>query len=139
MKRVLVLLLTQFITLLSFGCCLPSEKEALKPLAPEGRLFTYREMIARARVQAMAAVESFYLDAWTELEQTAGVLEQTARFLPRTTDQPEHLKKVLTVRSSSLRDDAVRLADAARSKNVQAATDALQQIHLTIRTLRAVD
>jgi hypothetical protein len=135
MKRVPALVLT----LASVGCCLPSERDALKPLAPEGRLFTYRELVARARLQATTAVESFYLDAWTEMEQAAAMLEQTARFLPRTTDQPEHLKKVLMVRSSSLRDDAVRLADAARNKDVQAATDALQQIHLAIRALRAVD
>ena len=78
MKRVPALVLT----LAAIGCCLPSERDALKPLAPEGRLFTYREMIARALRQATAAVESFYIDAWTELEQAAGVLEQTARFLP---------------------------------------------------------
>jgi hypothetical protein len=135
MKRVPVL----FVALSSLSCCLPSEKEALKPLAPEGRLFTYREIIGRARIQASSATEAFYTDAWPEIEQAAGVLEETARFLPRTTDQPEHLKKELSTKSTSLREEALRLSEAARNKNVQAVTNALQQIHITVRSLRPVD
>jgi hypothetical protein len=135
MKRLPALLLA----IVTVGCCLPSERESLKPLPEEPKFFTYQEILNRARLQASAALEAFYIDSWMDLEQAAKVLEQTARFLPRTTEQPDHLKKVLVAESDHLREEAVRLGEAARGKNVQAANTSLQTIHLVIRTLRPKD
>jgi hypothetical protein len=93
----------------------------------------------RAKVQAGAALEAFYTDNWLEIEQMAQVLEQTARHLPNSTEQPARVKKLLANDAETLRKQAGRLLDAAKSKNVQATNETLQQIHLTIRGLRPTD
>ena len=93
-------------------------------------------MFNRARVQANAGVEAFYIDSWLELEQTAQVLEQSARYLPKSTDQPARLKASLEKEAEQLRQEAVRLGEAARTKNAKATNEAFQLIHMTIRALR---
>jgi len=115
---------------------MPGEREALKPLPEKGGKFTYQEMYTRARLQAMAAVEAFYIDGWLELEQTAQVLEQSARYLPRSSEPPAHLKVSLEKDADQLRKQAVRLGEAARAKNDKTANEVIQQIQMTIRTLR---
>ena len=122
-----------------FGCALPTEREALRPLPEKGAVLSYQEMIARARFQTAAALEAFYADNWLEMEQTAQVLEQTARHLPQSSEQPRNVQAVLVKESDEMRQQAVRLGEAARAKNVQNAIETLQRMHLTLRTLRPVD
>src|SRR4051794_20112692 len=76
------------------GCRLPPDGEALRAL-PENRVFSYDEIIHRARGQATAAVEGFYVDSWKDLEDAAAALEQTGRVLPRTTNIPASVKDKL--------------------------------------------
>lgn len=135
----LAMLSVWLLTLVAAGCCLPPERESLRPLAEPEKLFSYAELLTRGRYQATAAVEAFYRDDWTELEQAAKVLEQTARFLPRTSDPPAHLKTSLDKESDLLRQEAVRLGEFARMKNVQSANASLQSINLAIRTLRPAE
>jgi hypothetical protein len=121
---------------LCLSCRLPEEREALKPLPEKGVVLPYHELQNRAKIQADAALAAFYADNWLELEQVAQVLEQTARYLPDSSDAPTNMKKVLAKEAESLRTQAVRLRDAAKAKNVQTINDSLQQIHLTVRALR---
>ena len=118
---------------------MPAEREALRPLPEQGPALSYQVLITRARTQTTAAVEAFYVDNWLELEQTAQVIEQTARYLPKASDQPKNVQAVLVKESDELRQQAVRLAEAARAKNVQNANDSLERMHLTIRTLRPAE
>lgn len=117
------------------GCCLP-EKEALRPLG-EDRVISFEDMLLRVRAQATAALEAFYIDNWTELEQAAQALEQSARFLPKTTNQPAPLEATVAKTAQQLGHEAADLAEAARKKSPDAATSALQKITLQVRLLRA--
>ena len=120
------------------GCRLPEHEAVIKPL-PEGQSYAYQDLLVRARAQAMAAVEAFYIDAWADLGDAAAALEQTSRFLPKTTQIPDAIKDKLGAETEQLRKDATKLGDAARAKDVRAANDALQRINLRIRELRVED
>ena len=135
MKRFLPLTLC----VLALSCRLPEEREGLRPLPEKGNALSYQDLHSRAKVEAGAALEAFYADNWLELEQVAQVLEQTARHLPNSTDQPNNVKKVLAKEAESLRTEAIRLRDAAKAKNVKATNDTLQQINLTVRNLHPVE
>ncbi len=121
--------------LVAAGCRLPPDGEALRAL-PEHRVFSYDELLYRARAQATAAVEAFYLDSWRDLEDAAAALEQTAHFLPKTTNIPASLKDKLEPEARALRDDAAKLGDAARARSVAQVNETLQRINLKVRQLR---
>ena len=133
MSRFLPLL---FLTLAVSACRVPPDHAPLRPLPEEGQVYTYPEILGRARLQAQAALEAFYVDNWSDLEDVAEGLKQTARFLPKTKDIPAKHKEKLPAEATALGEDAVRLRDAARVKDVTQANDSLQRIHLKIRTLR---
>lgn len=135
MKRSLATLLCVLVV----GCRLAEEREGLRPLPEKGNILTYQEMYGRARTQAAAALDAFLVDNWLELEQVAQVLEQTARHMPNCSDQPANIKKILGREADALRQQAVRLREAAQAKNVQTINETLQQIHLTLRGLRPGD
>src|SRR5947199_95501 len=78
-----------------WGCRLPPEREPLKPLPEEGQVYSYQEILGRARIQATVALESFYVDNWNDLEEAAQGLEQTARFLPKASEPPARHKDKL--------------------------------------------
>jgi hypothetical protein len=120
------------------GCRLPEHEAVIKPL-PEGQSFAYQDLLVRSRAQAMAAVEAFYVDAWADLADAAAALEQTSRFLPKTTQVPESLKDKLGSETDQLRQDAMKLGDAARAKDSRAVNEALQRINLRIRVLCVAD
>jgi len=123
--------------LLAFAACrLPPDRTPLKPLPEDGQVFTYEEILLRARAQASAAVDAFYVDNWPELAEAARGLEQTARLLPKTIERPADLESKLAPESAILRKESLRLADAATAKDVNTANEALQRIHLKIRRLR---
>jgi hypothetical protein len=134
-KRLLALAL--FVTVV--GCRLPEEREGLKPLPEKGTVLPYQDMFNRAKAQAGAARDAFYVDNWLEIEQMAQVLEQTARHLPNSSEQPNNVKKTLAKEAESLRTQAFSLREAAKSKNVQTANETLRQIDLTIRGLRPTE
>ena len=69
-------------------------------------------------------------------DESAAGLEQTARFLPKTSEQPAYLKDRVVPESVLLGKEAVRLRQAAEGKNVAATNEAIQQINLLLRSLR---
>ena len=71
MKRAL---LVGSVVFLVIGCQLPEERAPVKPLPEDIKdVPAFAELLTRARRQATAATESFYVNKWTELEdQRAG-------------------------------------------------------------------
>jgi hypothetical protein len=120
------------------GCRL-SEREGLNPLPETAAPLSYTEMVNRARGQASSALDAFYIDAWLDLEQAAQRLEQTARLLPKTTHIPEAFKTKVEPASEQLREDAVKLVEAACAKNATQVNETMQRINLRIRQIRPVD
>jgi hypothetical protein len=118
------------------GCVLPAERVPLKPLGEDSPPQPYTELLSRARVQATAATEAFYVNGWTDLEEFAKGLEQTARFLPRATDVPDRQKENLKARAETLVNEAHALREAAHAQNVKQVNEIMQRINLMVRELR---
>jgi hypothetical protein len=119
------------------GCRLPPDREPFKPLPETGARFAYGELLSRLHSQANAAMDAFFVDAWVELAEAASGIDQTARFLAKVDDAPEHLKNDLVQNCNMLQKDATRLAEAARTNNVEVCTETLQRITWQIRRLKA--
>lgn len=120
------------------GCRL-TEREGSNPLPENAPPLEYSDMINRARGQATSALDAYYIDAWLDLEQSAQRLEQTARLLPKSTHIPEAFKTKVEPESEQLRQDAVKLLEAARAKNAKQVNEAMQRINLRIRELRPAE
>jgi hypothetical protein len=120
---------------LLIGCRL-ADREGMNPLPENAVPLTYDEMVNRARGQAASALDAYYIDAWLDLEQAAQRLEQSARLLPKTTHIPEAFKTKVEPEADLLRQDAVKLLEAARAKNAPGANEAMQRINQRIRQLR---
>src|SRR5438067_10434862 len=118
------------------GCQLPPEQVALKPLPDDGPPQAYADILNRERVQATAANEAFYVNRWTDLEDAAKGLEQTAGYLTKTADVPTRHKAVVAGEAETLIKETLLLRDAARSQDVKQANEILQQINLKVRELR---
>jgi hypothetical protein len=71
-----------------------------------------------------------------DLEQAAQRLEQTARLLPKSLEIPETFKSKVGPESDLLRQDAVKLLDAAKAKNATEVNEIMQRINVRIRQLR---
>jgi hypothetical protein len=135
MKRALWMCSGSLLLILA-ACQMPQERAVLTPLPDDGPPLPYAELLTRARYQATLATEAFYVDKWTEVEDAARGLEQTARFLPKSGDVPAKQKDSLPVVSGDLSKEAGRLLEAAKSKDVKQANDALQHVHLVVHELR---
>jgi hypothetical protein len=118
------------------GCQLPPERGAVRPLQEDAAPMAFTDLIGRARLQATAATEAFYVNRWSDLEEVAHGLEQTARFMNKATDVPPSLKNGLEVKAAALQQDATKLREAARAQNVSAVNETMQQINLKVRELR---
>ncbi|HWG47946.1 MAG TPA: hypothetical protein VN688_34605 [Gemmataceae bacterium] len=136
MKRVL---LSGMVLLLLAGCQVAPERVPLQPLPETGQALPYAELLTRARAQASAANDAFYVNRWTDLEDYAKGLEQTARFLAKAEEVPANKKLILNEMSSDLAKNALKLKAAAAAHDVKDTTDALQQINLKVRQLRLTD
>jgi hypothetical protein len=121
---------------LAVGCQLPGERMPMRLLPEDGPPLPYAELLTRARLQATTATEAFYVNKWTDLEDTARSLAQTARFLAKATDVPAKHKDTLPVVSGDLSKEATALQEAAKAQDVKKAGEILQRIHLKIRELR---
>jgi hypothetical protein len=118
------------------GCQLPPERAAPPPLPENAPPQAYADLVSRARSQASAANEAFYVNKWPELEEAAKGLEQTARFLSQATDVPAKHKDSLTVEAGDLGKDAVKLREAAKAQQDKPCNEILQRINLKVRDLR---
>ena len=119
-----------------FGCR-TIEREGAIALPENSAPLSYAELLIRARGQAGAALDAFYLDSWIELEQSAQRLEQTARFLPNATHVPDAFKTKVEPEAKLLRDDATKLIEAARAKDSADTNAIMQRINQRIRQMRA--
>jgi hypothetical protein len=128
--------ITALLLLVLCGCQLPPERVPLKPLAEDGPPQPYADLVNRARAQATAANEAFYINNWPDLEDAAKGLELTARVLAKAADVPAQHKEALPNESAVLAKEALQLRDAAKGHDVRQATETLQRINLKIREFR---
>lgn len=119
--------------------CRVVERDGMLPLPENGPALTYQDMLSRARSQAGAALDGFYIDSWAEVEQAAVRLEESAKQLPKTLQIPDAFKTKLPGEADLLRQDASKLQEAARTKNATQANEAMQRINQRIRQLRPAD
>jgi hypothetical protein len=133
--------LLPFCLLILAGCVLPEERPPLRPLPEGSPPLPYAELLTRARQQATSATNGFYVNDWTELEDAARNLEQTARFLPKATDVPDRYKENLASTAGDLGKDATSLREAAtaKEKDVKRITALLTSINSRIREMRLED
>lgn len=124
------------LTLALAGCSLPPEKLPVMPLPEDGTPLAYADVVQRARLQAAAANEAFYVNGWTELEEAATGLEKVARFLPKASEVPAKFKDKLGALSADLIKEAGSLRGAAQTKDAKAANEVLQRINLKVREMR---
>jgi hypothetical protein len=133
MNRVLSL---GFVMVALAGCTVTAERVPPKMLPDSGPALSYAELLIRARLQAGAATDAFYVNRWTDLEDVARGLEQTASFLTRATDVPPRHKDSLPVLAYALGKEAVNLREAAKVHEADKVNNCLQRIHLKVRELR---
>lgn len=119
------------------GCVAPGERAPLKPLGENAPPQPYTDLLGRARVQATAATEAFYVNGWNDLEEYAKGLEQTARYLPKATDVPEKHKEKLAAEAATLEKEAHALREAAQAQDAKRTNDVMQRVNLRVRELRA--
>jgi hypothetical protein len=136
MNRILLSLLT---VPLVIGCVAPAERVPLQPLPENGQVLPYPELLTRVRAQANAANDAFYLNHWSEVEDLARGIEQTARFLSKAQEVPPKNKDILNEVTSDLAKHARELKAAASAKNEKDVTEAMKQITIKIRQLRLAD
>jgi hypothetical protein len=132
MKRILL----STTLLLLAGCAAPAERMPLQPLPENGQVLPYADLLTRARRQTNAALDAYYLDHWSEVEDLAKGIEQTARFLAKAEDMPKTKKDIFTEATGDMAKNAKKLKTAAAAKNVKDTSAAIQQIFDKIRELR---
>jgi hypothetical protein len=125
------------LALILFGCSTVPERAPLKPLTEDSPPLTYAELLSRARSQATAATEAFYVNAWTDLEEVARGLEQTSRFMSKAIEVPARHRDRLKEETASLETEARQLQDAAKARDEKKTNEIMQRINLLVRELRA--
>jgi hypothetical protein len=125
------------VTLLLPVCsCQAPEKVPIAPLPENGANIPFADILQRARLQAGAATEAFYINQWADLETAAIGIEQAARLLPRATEVPLRHQDRLADISTDLAKDAQQLLQAAKGQDVKLTNETLQRINLKVRELR---
>lgn len=115
----------------------PEQRSAPPPPLPEKvQPMPYGRLLERARSQAKAATEAFYLDNWADLEESARGLEQIAVYLIKAEDIPGKHADTIKTTSADLGKMAKSLREAATAKDVKKTTDVLTKIQLQVREMR---
>jgi hypothetical protein len=127
------LVLIPVVTLLG---CRAVERATLQPLPEVTTPLPFADLVARARLQAMSANEAFYIDQWGEVDAAARGIEQSARFLKQATAVPPTRTGDYVARADALAREASRLGEAARARDANGVSAALQRIHTLVRELR---
>jgi len=118
------------------GCNAPGERTAMPPLPERVTALPYADLLTRARAVATQANEAFYVDRWTELEETATNLERIARYLPKADDVPAKHKDTLGEYSADLGKAAEELRKSAVARDVKATTAVLERVNRKVREMR---
>lgn len=124
------------IVFLLAGCQLPPERLPVQPIPENGQAPEYSDVVTRARLHAMTAIEAFYVNKWTDIEESARALEKTAALLPRATDVPAAQKDKLDKHATDLAREANQLREAAKAKDTKKTIDILQAILVKVREMR---
>ena len=132
MRRLLVVGL--FVT--SLGCQAPPQRAPIAALPEDAAPQPFADLAGRARQQATAALEAYYVDRWGDVEESARGLEQTARFLRKSTNVPAARQGDLSLRADALAEQAKQLRDAARTKASEQVNAVMQRINAQVRELR---
>ena len=130
-------LLTGLVLASLLGCRAAAERAVVQPLPDDTPPQPFIDLLSRARLQAMAANEAFYVDQWSDLDDAARSLEQSARFLHQAKDVPVNRKASLDSRADQLGAQAVQLRQAAKNRDVTQTNATLQRIHMIVRELRS--
>ena len=130
-------LLTGLVLASLLGCRAAAERAVVQPLPDDTPPQPFIDLLSRARLQAMAANEAFYVDQWSDLDDAARSLEQSARFLHQAKDVPANRKTGLDSRADQLGAQAVQLRQAAKNRDVTQTNATLQRIHMIVRELRS--
>jgi hypothetical protein len=124
------------IALFLSGCTVPPDRVPLQPLPENGLPVPYAQLLTRARAQAMAATEAYYINRWSDVEEAAKSLEQTARVLSKAVEVPPKTKDNLNELSGDLAAEAKKLKEVAAAKDIDATNEALKRINSKVRALR---
>jgi hypothetical protein len=108
----------------------------LPPLPEKVQAMPYGRLLERARAQAKAATEAFYVDNWADLEEAARGLEQIALYLIKAEDVPGKHADTIKTTSADLGKLAKSLREAATAKDVKKTTEVLTKIQLQVREMR---
>jgi hypothetical protein len=136
MRRIL---LSVLVLSLVQGCQLPPERVPIQPLPEGGPPLPYAELLTRARAQAMAATEAYYVNRWTDVEDMGKAIEQTAKYLAKAEEVPAKNKDNLNELSGDLAKEAKKLREAAAARNIDATNEALKSLNARVRALRLTD
>lgn len=118
----------------------PDQRSApLTPLPEKVQPLPYGRLLERARSQARAANEAFYVDNWTDLEEAARGLEQIAQYLVVAEDRPAKHRDTIMTMSADLGKQARALREAASAKDVKKTTELLTRIQVLVRDMRLGD
>jgi Flp pilus assembly protein TadD len=123
------------------ACAAPeAQRTALPPMLPDKVTpQPYGTLLERARAQAKKATEAFYVDNWSDLDESARGLEQTAQYMAKAEDVPAKHKDTLATASGDLGKLAGLLRKAAADKDVKRTTDVLTKVHQKVREMRLGD
>jgi hypothetical protein len=130
-----VLLAGSLLFILLPACTVVPEREALRLLPEDRGPLPYNELAVRARLQATGAMEAYYVDRWSDVEDAARGLEQTARFLAKAQDVPAKQKETLPKLSENLAKEAVLLRDSAKEKDAKKVHESLTRVQSLVREL----
>ena len=136
MRRTLASLATGLGLMAIGGCQAIQESQNLVPLPENSPPQPYRDLVVRARFQARAANESFYANKWTELEETAKVLGQTAGMVGKATGVPVAREKDIVTVSGQLAQQANTLRSLAAARDEKGVNACMQQINSLVREMR---
>ena len=125
--------------LFTVGCQAPPQRPAVPLLPDDTPPQPFVVLAARARSQAMSALEAYYVDRWAEVEDAARGLEQTAQYLIKAEDVPAKHKDTLATLSADLGKLAKELRESASAKNADKANEVLGKINAKVRSMRLSD
>jgi hypothetical protein len=124
------------LVLAAVGCQAAAQRAVIQPLPEDSAPLPFTDLVSRARLQAMTALEAYYVDRWAEVEDAARGLDQTARFLRRATDVPTYRQGDLGVRAEALAEASKQLREAAKARASEQVNTVLQRINAAVRELR---
>jgi hypothetical protein len=111
------------------------ESQSLIPLPETTPAQPFSDLVTRARSQALAATECFYLNKWQDLEEIAKVMSQTARFMERATGIPAARQQQVLAIAAEIVQESSKLSTLAKSHDEPATQQCLQRIQVKVREL----